>query len=404
MGINNPTLNATYMKRIQALVLLSFFLLKMGRLSAQTEMANGRYKIAVFVPLYLDSIFDASGGYNYGKSFPRFASPGLEFYEGIQIAADSLRKYNPKIDIHICDSRSAKKSIADQLNDWGVKDAQLIIGLVSAAEAKLLADAALKKNIPFISADLPNDAGIVNNPSYVILKSTLKTHCEGIYKFIQKNYSLAPTVVFRKKGSFEDRLKTYFEESLKTIPGSKVNMKFITLDENNIGNLASYFDSTRTTVSVVGSLDENFGKKIAQKLAELNKTYPTVAIGMPTWDGITEFNKKEFKGLDIIYSTAFYSPRTDKTSTAIITHFKNSIYSRPSDMVFRGYECFYRFGRLLLEKGSNLNSSIGEKKYKVFTDFDIQPVLNKQTNSLDYFENKKLYFIKKMDGAIKAVL
>jgi hypothetical protein len=392
------------MKHTLVFLFLAVFFGSSLSLSGQTTPGNGRYKIAVFIPLYLDSVFDGDGGYNYGNSFPKFSSPGLEFYEGVLMAADSLRKYNAKVDIHICDTRSAKKTVAEQLNGWGVKDANLIIGLVSSAEAKLLAEVALQKAIPFISADLPNDAGIVNNPSYVILKSTLKTHCEGIYKFIQKNYSLAPTIVFRKKGAYEDRLKMYFEESIKTVPGSKVAMKFVTLDENNIGNLTQYFDSTRTTVSVVGSLDENFGKKIAQQLAGLNKTYPTVAIGMPTWDAITEFNKKEFKGLDIVYSTAFYSPRTDKTSTAITTHFKNNIYSRPSDMVFRGYECLYRFGRLLLEKGSNLGSSIGEKKYKVFTDFDIQPVINKQTNTLDYFENKKLYFIKKMDGTIKAVL
>lgn len=393
------------MKRILATCFL-FLLLIMGySVSAQTELpSTGRYKIAVFIPLYLDSVFDASGGYNYGKSFPKFASPGLEFYEGLQIAADSLKKYNAKVDIHICDTRSSKKTLMEQLNGWGVKDANLMIGLVNSNEAKLLADVALKKNIPFISADLPNDAGITNNPSFIILKSTLKTHCEGIYKFIQKNYTLSPTIVFRKKGAFEDRLKMYFEESIKTVPGSKVNMKFVTLDENNIGDLTQYFDSTRTTVSVVGSLDENFGRKIAQQLASLNETYPTVAIGMPTWDGISEFNKKEFKGLNIIYSTAFYNGKTDKTSTAITTHFKNNIFSRPSDMVFRGYECLYRFGRLLLEKGSNLNNSISEKKYKVFTDFDIQPVLNKQTNTLDYFENKKLYFIKKMDGSIKAIM
>ena len=42
-------------------------------------------------------------------------------------------------------------------------------------------------------------------------------------------------------------------------------------------------------------------------------------------------------------------------------------------------------------------------KYKVFTDWDIQPVLDKQTFAIDHFENKKLYFVKKVDGMIKAV-
>ena len=88
----------------------------------------------------------------------------------------------------------------------------------------------------------------------------------------------------------------------------------------------------------------------------------------------------------------------------IANHFKNIMFSRPSDMVFRGYECFMHFGKLLLEHGPNLGSAIGEKKYKVFTDFDIQPVfLNKQSPTLDYFENRKIYFVKMQDGIVKGV-
>ncbi len=73
-------------------------------------------------------------------------------------------------------------------------------------------------------------------------------------------------------------------------------------------------------------------------------------------------------------------------------------------MVFRGYETTWHFARLLMDYGKNLSGSIGEKKYKVFDDFDIEPVfLNKQNLTLDYFENKKLYFIRKVDGNVTTV-
>jgi hypothetical protein len=36
-------------------------------------------------------------------------------------------------------------------------------------------------------------------------------------------------------------------------------------------------------------------------------------------------------------------------------------------------------------------------------EFDIQPVINRTTMTLDYFENKKLYFVKKVDGVVKTV-
>lgn len=73
-------------------------------------------------------------------------------------------------------------------------------------------------------------------------------------------------------------------------------------------------------------------------------------------------------------------------------------------MVFRGYESVYRFAKMLLLHGKDLSGSIGEKKFKVFNDFEITPIfLNRQNMTLDYFENKKLYFIKKVDGNVVAV-
>ena len=61
------------------------------------------------------------------------------------------------------------------------------------------------------------------------------------------------------------------------------------------------------------------------------------------------------------------------------------MYARPSDMVFRGYEVTWKFAKLLLQYGKDLSSNLGNKQNKVFTDFDIQPVINKQNRSLGLF-------------------
>jgi len=143
--------------------------------------------------------------------------------------------------------------------------------------------------------------------------------------------------------------------------------------------------------------------RLCQNLAALNRSYNTVVIGMPTWDNI-DFSPSAYRGEEIIYSTPFYTNPADTLVKSIQQFFKVKFYSRPSDMVFRGYETTYRFSRQLLHTGKSLGGNLGEKKYKLFTDFDIQPVfLNRQNMTLDYFENKHLYFIKKVDGNIVKV-
>lgn len=374
------------------------------RMLAQVkDSTHTRYTVAVFAPLYLDSAFDPAGQYRYDKNFPKFITPGLEFYEGIKLAADSLKTEKVELNIEIFDTRSATQNLQQQLNTPALEHAGLIIGHVTPTEAKTLAEAALRKNIPFINANLPNDAGIARNPSLVILNSTLQTHCEGIYRYLQKNYGTSNVIFFRRKGQMEDRLQSYFTEAEKNTPSVKLKSKFVMLDDSKPFSLDNHLDSTRLTVCVVASMDENFGRTIAQQLSASLEKYPALLVGMPTWDAIIDFNRKEYKDLNIVYSTPFYNAKTDKTSNSITNYFKTFLYARPSDMVFRGYECMYRFGKLLVDKGSNLNSSIGEKKYKLFTDWDIQPVLDKQTMALDHFENKKLYFVKKMNGQVIGV-
>src|SRR5690606_17129358 len=65
-----------------------------------------RHKIAIFAPLYLDSAFDASLSYRHGNSFPKYINPGLEFYEGADLAIDSLRREGIALEIFVYDSRS----------------------------------------------------------------------------------------------------------------------------------------------------------------------------------------------------------------------------------------------------------------------------------------------------------
>ena len=373
--------------------------------TARQHPDTSRRKLVLYAPLYLDSAFDASGNYRYDKNFPKFINPGLEFYEGVQMALDTLQSEHVTLDVQVIDTRSSARSLQQMLDSTSLQDAGLIIGLVdNARELQQMAAAAAKNNIPFIDANYPNDAGITNNPNLVILNSTLRTHCEGIYRYLQRNYPLKQLVYFRRRGAQEDRLRGYFADIDKTTAGVPLKIKYVTLDDNfDAAALASNLDSSQQTVCIAGSLEEGFGYRLCALLAQLGKSYRTTLIGMPTWDNY-DWAKPECAGEEIIYSTPFYINPSDTLVKVITQNFKTRFYSRPSDMVFRGYECTYRFAKLLLLRGSALSGSIGERKFKVFNDFEILPVfLNRKTMTLDYFENKKLYFIHRLDGNITGV-
>jgi len=388
---------------IQLLCVCTALFVCTGSTHAQAELP--RHKIAIFAPLYLDSAFNELGEYRYQKyTFPKFINPGLEFYEGVQLALDSLEKEAMPLEVYVYDTRSATETINDQLNKPEMDDVELIISHAGMAETKLLAEAALRKNIPLVNANLPNEAGVAGNPFFVLLNPTLRTACEGIYKHLQKYYSLNPIVVFRKKGSLEDRIKGYLDETGKSTMSVPLKLTYVDLpDSFTVAHLRPYLDTLTHTLCMAGSLDENFGKRLVQQLILLNKQhYSSTVMGMPTWDGFG-FSKTEFKGIEIVYCNPFYNAKTDKVSASITNYFNKKMFARPSDMVFRGYEVTFRFARMLKQFGKDISSNLGNKSVKLFTDFDIQPVLNRQSMTLDYFENKKLYFVKWQDGLVKTV-
>ncbi|MBI3139562.1 MAG: amino acid ABC transporter substrate-binding protein [Sphingobacteriales bacterium] len=389
--------------RIRLLVLITLSFLAHTTRAQEPAPA---FKIAIFAPLFLDSAFDDQSEYRYAKNvFPKFINPGLEFYEGAQLALDSLNKEKINLEVHVFDTRSDKESIQQQLSGPAARNASLLIAYCSSAEVKIFADAGLRNNIPVINVNLPNDGGVTGNPFFVMLNPTLKTQCEGIYRHIQKYYALNRLIVFRKKGMLEDRIRSYFEEYGKNTAGVPLKLTFVDLtDSFTLNQLTPYLDTTRQSLCVAGSLDENFGKRLASQLASLKKqNYKAAVMGMPTWDAIKDFTKPDYRDLEIIYSTPFYSPRTDKVSLSITNTFNTKMFARPSDMVMRGYETVWRFVKLLLLYKNDLASNLTRKEFNLFRDIDIQPVLNKQTMTLDYFENKKLYFLKWQDGLIKSV-
>ena len=122
---------------------------------------------------------------------------------------------------------------------------------------------------------------------------------------------------------------------------------------------------------------------------------------MPTWDRLN-FNK--LSGLEIIYTSPFYYNQSTPLENRLVEEFSSTVSTKPSDMFFRGYESTLRFALLLLDAKKDVASNLTRKGNTVITQFDIQPVLKDKTSmTLDYFENKHLYFIK-VFGGVKNII
>ena len=387
------------------LVASAFLLCSSLNVTAQQETPGKAVRIAVLAPLYIDSAFN---DYTYklgSSSIPKFILPGLDFYNGVMLAVDSLQKENANLEVWIYDTKKAGQTIPGLLSGMEYQNLSLIIGSFNnTTEQKLLSEFSFHKNIPLISATYPNDGGLSANPFFIMVNSTLKTHVEGVYRYARQNYSTssARILFITKAGTVESKIKSYF--TAQDAASGRLNYKTITLtDQFTEANLLPFMDSTRQNIIICGSVNESFGSNIIRTLNAAT-SYRTVAIGMPTWDGLKEVTGEALKNIEIVYSTPYNFSRTDKTGRSLVKQYRAKYMGRPSDMVFKGFESMYHFSKLLLEHKNNFINNLSDSSYTIANHFNFEPTRLTNTSFVpDYLENRKLYFVKMQGGVVKSV-
>lgn len=365
-----------------------------------TEAKIPTYKVAFFAPLYLDSIFNEVGMLKYKQSIPKFVAPGLEFIQGVQIALDTMRLLDANIEAYIYDSKSVSKPLPSLIQTKALDSINLIIGSVKDVDLKQLADFALHKKIPFISATYPNDGGITDNPFYAIANSTLRSHCEAIYSFVFQNHGGDKVYLCRKKGPQEDKVAAYFKNMNEQEGKPLMNIETINLDSTITTELLMRkMDSSRQIIIIGGSLNENFANDLVKACYHLPKGYSVMLIGMPNWDSFNALYKKgAFTDFPIYFTSPYFNNGWDNYSKMIKTVFAKKYKGKPTDMVYKGFESVFTFAKLLTKFPTDFMDHINDGSFKIFTDFNFKPIYLNKGKKPDYFENKHLYFIQLLNG------
>ena len=355
------------------------------------------YRVGIFSALYLDSVF-SNDEYNYGKKFPKFTQQGLDFVQGAEIALDSMPLPNGNIIATVFDAKASVNDIPWLITNHKLDSLDLLIGSVKDVDFINLAKFAKQKNIPFISSTYPNDGGIIDNPFLVIVNPTLRAHCETIYSYLLQSHGTDKIILCRKKGTQEDKIADYF----KMINGSDgkplLNIQTINFEED-FNKLVSSLDSNRKTVIIGGSLNETFSNGLVNAAYKFKETYPLEVVGMPNWDGFSFLKKTSFKEFPVYYTTAFINNKSNLYTKQITQVYSKKYKGVPSDMAYKGYESVYIFARLVTRYPDDFMSHLNEYSYKVFNDYNFKAVyVNKKKKIPDYFENKRLYFMKMYNG------
>jgi len=361
------------------------------------------YHIALFCPLYLDSVYNEPHTQTWLTRFPEYFLPGLEFYEGARLALDSLHTMDAQLVVKVYDTRSSSEPIDRVIQDSFLQKADLMIGMLDYQELKKLSAFSQQHQINLISATLPNDAEITRNPFLIIVNSTLAAHASAILQYVLTNFNNVHLTLWSQPNSDDNTIAQLFLEAYRKHPQYNVlSMQQIVYDTSwTASRVASQLSPTQNNVCIFATLNPVVALNMAYKLASLTDRYQINLIGMPTWDQITTwYADSALYSLPVFYS----SPFVTNPQSAAVKYFQQKFMQlyrdgQPAPSAWKGFDICYRFVWLMLHYGIYFNARINDPGANMLIPYHFEPVYKQTSDSIpDYFENRKIFFMKIFQG------
>lgn len=152
----------------------------------------------------------------------------VEYYEGLLIAVDSLKRQGISVDLYAYDTKGSANAIQSILNRNEMKDMDIIFGPAHTGNLKPLTDFADKNNIRLVVPFLPKVDQVFNNPHVYQINTPQSYLYSEVYEHFLRKFSQS-NIIFLDAGT-NDKEKAEFIKGMKDeLNNSKVKFKQVRL-------------------------------------------------------------------------------------------------------------------------------------------------------------------------------
>ena len=174
------------------------------------------YNIAVFLPLQLDS----SANNN------RFvAAAALDYYMGMKMALDSLKKLGFAANVHVFDDNSLTASLEEQLNSPQMKTIDLIFSPLQEKQAKIVATYAKQNGIPVVFPVQMPAAIVQMAPNFIAYTTPDALLIQSLAAQIHREYQGYTVVLINSPIAADQQLEQQFKTAFGKVPTTQSKLK-----------------------------------------------------------------------------------------------------------------------------------------------------------------------------------
>lgn len=375
-----------------------------GNDSGNNTSSGAKHSVAVVLPFLAN---------RPGTTIDDNSLWAVGFYAGAKLAFENLASQGISLDVSVMDSEASTAKVDNILKGVDMQKADLVIGAYKRDNVESLADFAKKNNKPLVVPYTAQMGMATDNPNYIQVNPSLKSHCVAITRHARKKYRTEDIVlVVQNKPEEKERLK-YFQQANAAIEGSSTAAKFRELVVSPTArdfNIRSYLNAGRPTVFIVPSwADESFVYSLLRQLMLVHGEGEDIVVyGMPQWKDYDQIDFEFYEKLNVHISSAFYVDYADERVRQFRQKYFDTYGTVPPEEAFLGYDVMFYFGRMVDKYGKDLAQRIDRDDYDVLHGrFDFERVVlnpeqhKEQSGYFDQLENEFVYILQFQDFQFK---
>lgn len=336
------------------------------------------FNVAILLPLYIEQseqefYIDSTKRDEFGKKIyetiyrsPNYIYPRainfIEFYEGILMAVDSLKKQGFSVNLNVYDTKGDTNKIHDILLFPNMKNMDLIIGPVYSYEVDIVSRYALKHRIKMVSPLADNISIVDTNPYLFQVSPGFLSQFDELAKasaeFKDQNIVLLHNIdsgQYTNILSLKDKLFNYYslDTALRDLQFKEV---FFT---DSIHIIEHALSKNSENIIIVPSNDQAFVSLVITNLNALAaKGYKLRTFGMSRWYRFGNIDPEQFYTLNTQLVVPFYIDYKDKRVKDFIYKYRAMYKAEPDQYAMHGFDVGMYFLSALLYYGNNFPNCI----------------------------------------------
>jgi LysM repeat protein len=378
------------------------------------------FKVALMVPLYLEE----------ADSLPRLSSRNVEeyiesppfkfiqFYEGMLIAVDSLRKQGLQVDLHVYDVDEKVAKTIKVLQDPALMEMDIIIGPLFRKNFKLVSNYAKLFNINIVNPLTTRDE-ILDYKHVFKIKPAQRTQLDLAEQVIRRDFAEAKIIIVRQDqfryGEMANELKNRLERSMQDkvqianslldniikeysildttlaegelidnliIENMMIYREFLELQMDDSTSFVNRVDEVvyaeegiegvlkrasiiRPTVIVALSDRKVFSLELITRLNEFRDSLQMTIFGFPGWYEFSAMETEYLQNLNTHVLSDSYVDYSDQDVIGFVKQFRRSFYTEPARYAFDGFDTGYYFLGALLKYGRDFEKCVPYNQQKL---------------------------------------